>query len=306
MLIVIIGGLFEPVYALTASADVAVGYSDNVLASSAKMDSGYLQYQLDIDQTLSANENRAFGLYVAGRYRDYFRFINKWQATLGGSSWHRFMAGQLHSYNFIELSVVRDQLIPEDDCRGVNAGSQWRWFFDDQLSTAIEINYQSNDYRHKVADRQLLFINGTGNGKKNKGSNFGSGGAAIKQRSDQCWGVVLSGQYFFSADLSSELAAIVSTNHSNIDSESYDAIGAKNSWHYILHRDVSLMVAGSHLWRDYGRFSERELNLNIELIWRCSKSYSFYVRGEKRWNESPINHDNYSELTSVCGLNWSF
>lgn len=312
VLIVIGVGSLEPVYALTASVDVSAGYSDNVLASSDKESSGYSQYRIDVDQTLSENDNRSFGLYVAGRYRDYFRFTNQWQATFGASSWNRLLDGQLHSYNFIEVSVFRDDLIPEDDNNIVSVGSQWRWFIDDQMSAAVKADYQFSDYRNKVVDRQQLFLNGSGSGKKNKGSSGGDAGAGtgvdadIEQRTDHLWRVVLNGKYLFNADLSSELAVIVSHNDSSLDSEAYDAIGVKNSWNYYLLKDVSLVLAGSHLWRDYDAFSEREFILNSELTWHCSESYVVYLCCDKRWNDSPINHDSYSELMSECGLIWSF
>ncbi len=309
VLIVIGVGLSEPLYALTASVDVSAGYSDNVLASSDEQSSGYSQYRIDVDQTLSENDNRSFGVYVAGRYRDYFRFTNQWQATAGVSSWNRLLDGQLHSYNFIEVSAFRDDLIPEDDNNIVSVGSQWRWFFDDQISASVKADYQFSDYRDKVVDRQQLFLNGSGSGKKNKGSSggdAGTGGADMEQRTDHLWRVVVNGKYLFNADLSSQLALIVSHNDSSLDSEAYDAIGVKNSWLYYLLNDVSIELAGSHVWRDYDAFSEREIILNSKLTWHCSESYVVYLRCDKRWNDSPINLDSYSELVSECGLIWSF
>lgn len=306
VLIVIGIGLLEPVYALTASVDVSAGYSDNVLASSDNKSSGYSQYRIDVDQTLSENDNCSYGLYVAGRYRDYFRFTNQWQATVGTSSWNRLLDGKLHSYNFIEVSAFRDDLIPEDDNDIVSVGSQWRWFFDDKMSASVKADYQFSDYRIKVVDRQQLFLNGSGSGKKNKGSSGRDAGADIEQRTDHLWRVVMNGKYLFSADLSSELAVIVSHNDSSLDSEAYDAIGVKNRWLYYLLNDVSLVLAGSHVWRDYDAFSEREFILNSELTWQYSESYVVYLRCDKRWNDSPINHDSYSELVSECGLIWSF
>lgn len=307
ILIVIGLGLLEPAYALMTSVDVSAGYSDNVLASSDEKSSGYSQYRIDVDQTLSENDNRSLGVYVAGRYRDYFRFTNQWQATVGTSSWNRLLNGQLHSYNFIEVSAFRDDLIAEDDNNVVSVGSQWRWFFDDQLSASVKADYRFSDYRNKVVDRQQLFLNGSGSGKNNKGSSGGDGGGAvIEQRSDSLWRVVVSGEYLFSADLSSELEMIMSHNHSSIDSEDYDGIGVKNKWLYYLQNDVSVEFVGSHVWRDYDTFSERELILSTELTWQYSESYVVYLRCDKRWNESPINHDSYSELVSECGLIWSF
>jgi len=306
IIVVISVGLLEPSYALTAALDVSTGYSDNVLASSDYKRSGYSQYQIDLDQTLSENSNRSLGFYVTGRYRDYFRFTNQWQATLGVSSWHRLVDGHLHGYNFIEISALRDDFIPLDDCNRVDVGSQWRWFFDDQWSASLQVNYQLTRYRDKTVERELLFLDGSGPGKKNKGKDVGSGMAEIEQRDDELWQLMLGGEYLLSADLSSELLLLVSRNHSTISSESYEEIGVENRWRYYLLPDVSAEVAVSHLWRDYDTLSERDLSLKSELIWQYSDAVDLYLRCQKRWNDSPIKNENYSELVSECGLIWSF
>lgn len=305
-LIVIGVGALEPVYALTASVDVSIGYSDNVLASADKQGSGFSQYVVAADQTLSESRDRSFGLYFAGRYRDYFRFTNQWQATLGASSWNRLLDGQLHSYNYIEFSAFRDDLVPEDDCHIVNIGTQWRWFFNDQMSASFQVDYEGSYYRDEVEELQRLFRDGSGAGKNNNGITGDDVVADTQQRNDHQWRGLLRCKYLFSADLSSEFAVNADYHQSSVDSEEYDAIGVENSWQVLLANDLVLEFGASHSWREYDTLSERELNFNSGLTWQYSEPLVVYVRADKRWNDSPINQDNYTELVSECGLIWSF
>ena len=299
------------VFALEATFDLSGGYNDNVIEESAPSGSAFSNYRLAVDQTLYATPNSALTGYFAGNYRDHFRLGDRWQATLGISTWHRLLDGKIHAKIFAELRRYRDAVIRVDERDLWLVGTHWQWFINERLSAGGKLSYTDSNYR-PLGSFSSAEITPTTRIKGSNRPNSAYQGhhqaplGNTSQRDDRLWQFATIIDYLFSADLSNELVLSYADNNSSYRYEGYNEKGVETRWFYHLAADWNMEVWGVHLWQNYPGKLERQWIAGSRCDWQLDQHKTLYLHWEKRWHDAPYANDNYTEMITQCGLTWSF
>lgn len=304
-----------PAVALESSLEVAVGYNDNVFSDAEAAGSSFAQGELAVEALLCEGERwRLFG-YSEGRYRDYLRFDPQWQALCGLAAQRRFLNGAVHGTFFAELERYRDDEIAEDENDSVQLSPRLKWFIDERISLAVQIDYQASRYRQQPAAARGAASQQTPaplppGGATGGAANGVAGGAAPssppRDRHDRLQQLLVTLNYRWSADWQSDVSALASHNDSTLRREDYEEVLVEKRWIYTPAARWSAEFWAARRWRDYRDDSEQRWQLGVQLNGDYPLLPPIYMRVEKLWNDSSFSADNYSEMVSQCGFSWVF
>ncbi len=316
---------------------MSAGYDDNADKSPDARGSGFLLGKALLSKTLAYEPNiYTAGIYAKGQHQDYFRFGERYSATLGASGRKEFLDGLLTGDLFCEGNIYRDELKPEDDFDGVSVGAGGSWLMSGQSELVFRQSFSWNDFRGKTTVSVPSGSGGDGGrggqgGPGNSGGPGGPGGSEARDgtgwqggpgkppkpryfernRDDVLSLTELSLVFYLGPSVTALFTGEHRINGSSVESESYDSNGLhftvkwapEKKWQCVL----SLSGTKYDFDQDYRQRSRsdkvRAAGLQIS---RFIDAFEVYARVDLTDSDSNFERENYRRTVTQCGISWSF
>jgi hypothetical protein len=300
--------------ALETTLGVAAGYDDNPAEVSQGDGTGLARYEVQLSQPLlNPSSAASLDIFVDAVYSQYFSFGDNCSLRAGGSYYPDYWFERIGAGVFVEGTLYRDDLMPEDEYDSLLVGGELEWLVDARLTLILQPTFSRVDYRNEVS------LPGQRTVSSSKGQGRGAGGSQPDtqtewtrySRSDTIWSAEMTATYSLSPDIQTDVAILYRDLNATDAVDSFRETGAALTlfWYYSEFGELYVSGYGSKLdfdaALDGGTRSDDlyGVGLGVSRWWGPLEMFGTY---DRTVNDSPITGEDYKKSVVICGVSYSF